>query len=108
MQNANQSTPSLPNRWGNLPSLEELGEMHIGMLIEEMADIREEVGYYRRLRKKPGLWPENMALLNNLIRGKKKELDLIQRELKELRNGKTTDQGATGRIPGGRQGYFQF
>jgi hypothetical protein len=82
--------------------------MHIDMLIEEMADIREEIGYYRKLTKKPRLWPENLPLLNNLIGGKKKELDVIQRELKELRNGKKTDQGATSRIPGVRQGHFHF
>ena len=55
----------LPKKWGNLPSLEELEKMHIDTLIEEMGDIREEVGYYLQLRKKPGLSPKTVALLDD-------------------------------------------
>jgi hypothetical protein len=95
-------------RWGNLPTMEELDQWHIESLIEEMGFIREDLGLYRRLLKKPDLWPENRARVKNLTELDKKRLEVIRAEIEELRNGQKTDQRGVGRVSGAGQGSFQF
>jgi hypothetical protein len=90
-----------------LPSFQELEQMHIEDLVEELGDIREEIGYYRRLRTKPLPLP-TLDLLDNLIHLKKRELGLLRTEIERIRNDKTTDTARTGTVSRPRQGDFQF
>jgi len=89
---------------GDSPSLEDLEDIHIEDLVEYMADIREEVGYYRRLRKKPGLHPEIVDLLEDLIKLKRQELHIVKKQIEDLRNGKEIEPAGTGELQRAGQG----
>jgi hypothetical protein len=91
-----------------LPTLEELDQIHIEGLIEEIGFIREDLGMYRRLLKKPDLWPENKARLKTLKKLREDRLNDIRTELEELNREQEADQREAERLPGAGQRSFVF
>lgn len=63
--------------WGNIP-WDKFNDWHIESLIEEMGDIRLDLGMYRRMLKNPDLSYINRKRLENL-------LELDQRRLYKLK-----------------------
>lgn len=75
----------IANRWGNLPSTAEFDRMHTESLIEELGDIRLDIGMYRRMLKNPELSDENRVIVNDLIELDTQRLYGLKMELENER-----------------------
>lgn len=73
-----------PSKWGNIP-WDKFNDWHIESLIEEMGDIRLDLGMYRRMLKNPETSYANRKLLENLLKLDQQRLYLLKAEIENER-----------------------
>ena len=71
-------------RWGNIP-WDKFDGWHVESLIEEMGDIRLDIGMYRRMLKNPEMTEGNKVRLANLINLDTERLYKVKMELENER-----------------------
>ena len=96
----------LPPRYGNIP-WDQFDQWHVDGLIEEVGDIREDLGTYKRLLEMEGLSKENENLIQKLIVLDKNRMKLIVKEVQGYaKNGQEDDTGGASGVRRPGQGSF--